>query len=84
MGQSGSSQSNDSVDRERQQDINELMCSLRDVQNTINILEKALRNPPTEATQEELQYVTTRLVSLRLSRDRAVRVLAQLGVEKID
>ena len=51
------------------------------LEKDIEVLQKALKNPPKGASKEEMSIVKQRLESSLKSKERAIHVLLSLGVD---
>jgi hypothetical protein len=86
MGQTLSLQLRDAYHRadHRSQTIDRIISDIQALQRNISVMQKAVQNPPNGASEQEMADV---VVTLRESLDcnqRALCVLAKLGVEHIE
>jgi hypothetical protein len=63
----------------REKFVNKIVLNLIKLEEDIEIMEKAIRNPPREASEQEMDNVNLRLKSSYQTRRRAIAKVEEMG-----
>ena len=68
----------------RSQTIDSIISDVRAIQRDISVMQKAVQNPPNGVSEQEMADVEVTLRESLACKNRALCVLAKLGVEHIE